>query len=86
MSANDWSVIINAPVITWIRARSSEESESFEHYENAISSIWKKAEAMNEINYVFCGEGFIVNIPEEDVFLRCGYFMTEKEIHVISVL
>ncbi len=44
------------------------------------------ARSMRSMNYYSCGEGFKVYVEEEDVVLRCAYFMKEKQIHIVDTL
>lgn len=86
MSNNEWVVFINSVIISWIRARSSQDSNSFGYYVREIENIRNMARAMSPLNFIACGEGFKVFVEEEDVTLRCAYFLDERQIHIVDVI
>ena len=86
MSNGEWTVFISTAVISWIRARSSTIPNSFGYYVREIENIRNMARAMSPLNFIACGEGFKVYIQEEDLTLRCAYFLTERQIHIVDVI
>ena len=86
MSHNEWNVLINQAVISWIRSKKSQDSISFGYYVREIENIRNMARAMGSLNFIACGEGFKVFVEEENVILRCAYFIQEREIHIVDVI
>jgi hypothetical protein len=83
---NGWNVLINQVIIGWIRSRNSQDPNSFGYYVREIENIRNMARAMGPLNFIACGEGFKVYVEEEDIILRCAYFITEREIHIVDVI
>ena len=86
LNNHEWLVFINQIVIGWIRSKATEDPKSFGYYVREIENIRNMARAMAPLNFIACGEGFKVYIEEEDVVLRCAYFIKERQIHIVDIL
>jgi hypothetical protein len=86
LSNHDWILFINQKVISWIHARTSQDPNSFGYYVREIENIRNMLRSMAPLNFIACGEGFKIHIVEEDVVLRCAYFLDERQVHIVDVI
>ena len=86
MSNGEWLVFISNTVISWVRSRSTQDPHSFGYYAQAIENIRNYARAMQPLHFIACGEGFKVYIKEEDIVLRCAYFIDQRQIHIMDII
>jgi len=74
-----WNVIIPHSVISWIQ---KQNPSTFDDYVKAVDGVRDIANIFSHNTIAACGEGFLIEVPNQKIALRCAFFIEKKQIHI----
>jgi hypothetical protein len=65
---SNWLVLLSPTFISWVQ---KQDDIAFEYYVKAVEGIRKIAEAYSQVEIASCGQGFLIEVYNQNTVLMC---------------